>query len=218
MTSITMDDARFWTTRRALGWAGALVAWTIVPPILIGFTSAYFAPHVPGPDRHDTARVVMLIVFTLGLLIGALKLWRDYRRHIAYDTDVAWKRSANARRLVVSGIWRDCLIVGFVLGISGVFATIVPAGAPRIALAAVGALAVAYALVRSTIVYMRAIDDHERDANLWACYCGMTVYAALFFAQYLAGQIGLVVPYVHDAIFWTTLTVAGAVYSWKRYR
>lgn len=218
MTSIAMTDTRFWTTRRALGWTGALVAWTIVPPTLVGLTAGYLSRHVPGQDWRGMARVVMLIVFTLGLLIGGVKLWRDYRRHVTADADVAWKRAANARQLAVSGVWRDCLIAGFVLGISGTFAAIVPAGAPRIALATVAGLAVAYAFVRSTVVYMRKIDDHERDANLWACYCGMTVYAALFFTQYLAGEFGLVVPHVHDAIFWTTLTVTGGVYLWKRYR
>jgi len=218
MTSITVSDRAFWTTRRALGWVAALVLWTLLPPIAIGIVTTQLRQVYPEQNWREIGRVVALAVFTLGLAAGSWKLWRDYRRTIVIDGDEPWQQRANSKRLAVSGIWRDCMIAGFIAGIAGtVFATL-PPGAPRAAVAAVTGVALCYAMVRGTVLYMRTIDEQERDANLWGGYCGMSTYAALYFAQHIAGRFGVTVSHAHDAIFLVALTVTGGVYLWKRFR
>ena len=43
-------------------------------------------------------------------------------------------------------------------------------------------------------IYMRTVDEQERDANLWACYVGMCAYFLLYAAQYAMAALGRPVP------------------------
>lgn len=218
MMNITMADARFWTARRALRWAGLFLLLLIAMPLVLGLTSARLARIDPGHDWRQIGRVAALTLFPVGIIAGTAWLWRDYRRHAKLGGGEPWQRRAADRRLAVSTVWRDCVLAGFVIGLCCAFAGDVPPGAPRIVLAAAATLAIVYGVVRSTVHYMRTIDEQERDANLWATYCGLTVYMALFFAQYIAARFAIAVPHVHEAIFLITAAVAGGAFLWKRFR
>ena len=56
-----------------------------------------------------------------------------------------------------------------------------------------GALAL-WGFIYGTAVYMRTVDEQERDANLWACYVGMCAYFLLYAAQYAMAALGRPVP------------------------
>ena len=215
-----MVEARFWTTGRSLRWIALLLLLVIGMPFVLGLTTGWLERTNPGRGWEDIGRATALTIFAIGLTLGAAWLWRDYRRHIAAagGGGETWQRRATSRRLAISSVWRDCIIAGFVVGMACAFATQIAAGPGRIAMAIVAAIALAAGFIRSTVYYMRTIDEQERDANLWATYVALAVYTALFMAQYIAIKFAIVVPHVHEAIFLLTMAVACCVFLWKRFR
>lgn len=215
-----MDDARFWTVGRTLRWFGLLLLLVIGMPLVLGFTTAWLERADPASGWKDIGRATALTLFSVGMVAGTVALWRSYRRHTAAAArdGASWQRRATTRQLAVSGVWRDCLIAGFVVGIACALVTQVPAGLGRTVLAIVAVIALVGGFIRSTVHYMRTIDEQERDANLWATYVALAVYTVLFMAQYIAARFAIVVPHVHEAIFLLTMIVACCVFLWKRFR
>lgn len=71
---------------------------------------------------------------------------------------------------------------------------------------------------RGTAIYMRTIDEQERDANLWGCYVGMCVYFLLYVAQYAMASLGRPVPHAASGTFWIVMATMCGVFVWKRFR
>lgn len=80
-----------------------------------------------------------------------------------------------------------------------------------------GALAV-WGFVQGTAIYMRAVDEQERDANLWSCYIGMCVYFLLYAGQWALAALGSPVPHAALGTFVIVMAVLVGVFAWKRFR
>ena len=80
-----------------------------------------------------------------------------------------------------------------------------------------GALAV-WGFIQGTAIYMRTVDEQERDANLWACYVGMCVYLLLYAAQFALAALGRPVPYAALGTFLIVMNTVLGVFVWKRFR
>jgi hypothetical protein len=81
-----------------------------------------------------------------------------------------------------------------------------------------GGLLAVWGFLYGTAVYMRTVDEQERDANLWGCYVGMCVYFLLFALNALVEHIGQPIPHAHYAIFFATMISVLGVFAWKRFR
>lgn len=80
-----------------------------------------------------------------------------------------------------------------------------------------GALAV-WGFVYGTAVYMRTVDEQERDANLWGCYVGICVYFVLYALQFGLALLGRPVPYADLGTFLIVMVTVLGVFAWKRFR
>lgn len=81
-----------------------------------------------------------------------------------------------------------------------------------------GAALALWGFLFGTLIYMRRIDEQERDANLWGCYVGMCAYLVLFPASYAAAQLGHPVPHADVGIFFAVMFIVLGVFAWKRFR
>lgn len=81
-----------------------------------------------------------------------------------------------------------------------------------------GALLAVWGFVYGTAIYMRTVDEQERDANLWGCYVGICVYLVLFALRMAASALGRPVPYADLGIFLIVMTSVLGVFAWKRFR
>ncbi|HEU0044047.1 hypothetical protein [Sphingomonas sp.] len=80
-----------------------------------------------------------------------------------------------------------------------------------------GAMAL-WGFVYGTAIYIRTVDEQERDANLWSCYAGMCAYLLLFTLQFGAEVLGRPVPHADLGVFLIVMTVVLGVFAWKRFR
>lgn len=81
-----------------------------------------------------------------------------------------------------------------------------------------GALLAVWGFVYGTAIYMRAVDEQERDANLWGCYVGMCVYLVLFALSRGAWALGRPIPHADLGIFLIVMLSVLGVFAWKRFR
>ena len=132
--------------------------------------------------------------------------------------DEAWRETAKAvaheRRAI--WVWSPVFMAIGALAISGG----VMADQLWLQVAGIGcggSLAV-WGFVYGTAIYMRAVDEQERDANLWACYIGMCLYFLLYAAQFAAAAIGRPVPHAALGTFLIVMVVVLGVFVWKRFR
>lgn len=132
--------------------------------------------------------------------------------------DQTWQVRAATSRKARLAPWRDCFIAGAILGIVVPLAALSPQPGIRILLIVLAVAAGVFAMIRGTIVYMRRIDEQERDANLWGCYAGMSAYLALYILARAVALFGIVVPFADDAIFLIVMAITLAVFGWKRFR
>lgn len=132
--------------------------------------------------------------------------------------DQTWQARAAAARKARLAPWRDCFFAGAIVGVAVSLAALSAQPGIRIPLIVLAVAAGVFGLVRGTLVYMRRIDEQERDANLWGCYAGMSAYLALYVLARAAAQFGIVVPFADDAIFLIVMAVTLAVFGWKRFR
>lgn len=214
--SFTDDEDRetdFFTRGRILRWALIGFIALIVVPFGMGIAAAKMF----AVDR-ETAQTIAKVLPAILILGVSLAAWRSYRRHLNADPVLHANPRATDRQLGVAAIWRDAVIAGGVLGVGGVFLHQMPDGASRTALLVALVAVTGLAAVRGTLVYMRRIDEQERDANLWGAYCGVTLYLILYGAQLLAQRFGSPIPYAHDLIFGAVLVTTVAVTLWKRFR
>lgn len=91
-------------------------------------------------------------------------------------------------------------------------------GLPRSALLLAGLLMVVFGFVFGAAAYIRAADEQERQANLWACALGLWVYLALFGMRVLFEAFDLPPPISHEGVFLITMAVAGVVFLRQRFR
>lgn len=213
-----MTEAIFWTPGRVLRWCGLFLLLVLGVPLVVGLTSAWLHRVDPATDWRLIGRAVAMTLCAAGMIGGTIWLWRGYRSHAMAHGGATWEARATTRRLTVSSVWRDAMLAGFVVGIASAFASQMPPGGPRTALAVIASLALIYGILRSTVHYMNRIDEQERDANLWGTYWGMTVYVTLYFAHHVAGRFGIAVPHAHDLIFLVSVIVTAAAFLWKRFR
>jgi len=75
-----------------------------------------------------------------------------------------------------------------------------------------------WGFIYGTAIYMRTVDEQERDANLWGCYVGMCAYLLLFAITALLDYVGRPIPYAPYVVFFTTMMTVLAVFAWKRFR
>lgn len=69
-----------------------------------------------------------------------------------------------------------------------------------------------------TFIYMKVIDEQERNANLWACASGMCVYFTLFSLRVLIEALNAAPPYGHEEIFMASVLITFGVFLWRRFR
>lgn len=134
------------------------------------------------------------------------------------STDTQWQVAARAALRKQRAAWIGTILVGFA-GI-GLFVagSKIDASAVQIGLMGIATIMMVGSLLWGTLIYMRVIDEQERDANLWGCYVGMTVYLTLSLIRTLADLIGSTVP-INE--YWTllaTMTTVLVVFAWKRFR
>jgi hypothetical protein len=129
------------------------------------------------------------------------------------DWEVRSKRAARAIR----GAWIGTLIASIASAIA--FAVAMQSdGVVRLTALAVAAGGIAIAFAYGTYIYMRRIDELEREANLWGAYAGVSIYIALFTVKTVLAPIGIVFPYADAGIFVIVLMTFVAVFCWKRFR
>lgn len=87
----------------------------------------------------------------------------------------------------------------------------------RLVVFSAGLVALVGCLLWGTVIYMRVIDEQERDANLWSCYVGMVVYLALYVVKLVGTELALHLPITESGIFITTMIVVLAVFVWRRF-
>jgi hypothetical protein len=81
-----------------------------------------------------------------------------------------------------------------------------------------GALMTLWGFLYGTAVYMRTVDEQERDANLWGCYVGMCAYLLLFLLNEVLALVAQPIPHADRIIFAAVLTLVAGVFLWRRYR
>lgn len=207
------QEPGFFTRGRIVRWVLIGVLAMIVVPFCVGVAAATF-----GSVDRDIALTVAKVLPAFLILAVALAGWRSYQRHLVKDPVLRANPRAADRQLGIAAIWRDAVIAGILLGIGGAVLHHLPDGAGRTALLVAMIALTGLVAVRSTLVYMRRIDEQERDANLWGAYCGVTLYVLLYGAQLLATRFGSPIPHAHDLIFGAVLVTTLFVTLWKRYR
>lgn len=129
-----------------------------------------------------------------------------------------WQSRAAAQRAERRAywLWTPVFIGVGVLAIVG--GTMAPSPWLRWPGMACGAAIASWGVVYGTALYMRAVDEQERDANLWGCYVGMCVYLVLFLTRWLLVALGHSVPHADEGIFLLTMATVLGVFAWKRFR
>ena len=132
------------------------------------------------------------------------------------DTD--WQTEAAAARRRRLAPWIGTLVLSMIGGIAIGGAAALDASVMRTILIAIGGAAGLGALAWSSVVYMRVIDEQERDANLWGGYVGICAYLVLYPLRWTFYVLGQQPPFSHDAIFVAVMAVVVVVFVWKRFR
>ncbi len=134
------------------------------------------------------------------------------------NTDADWYGSARTANRQRRAAWLGTLLIGFT-GI-GLFVAGSEIDAPALqtGLMGIACLLLVVALVWGTVVYMRVIDEQERDANLWGCYAGMMVYLTVYGIKIMAEVTGSTVPITERGTLIATVATVLAVFAWKRFR
>lgn len=132
-------------------------------------------------------------------------------------TDTGWQASARRQLRNQRAAWIGTFVTIAIGG--GLFGASVqmPDTGVRTLLLATSLLAMVGGLIWSTLIYMRVIDEQERDANLWATYVGLLVYMTLYAVLYLCGLARVAVPLTHDGIFLATSVTTLIIFVWKRF-
>lgn len=128
-----------------------------------------------------------------------------------------WRKSAAATLARQRAAWIGTgltLVPGFALVVTG---GRVADSALGTVLLVIGIALSAIGMIWGSLIYMRVIDEQERDANLWATYVGMTVYFILYCAQFMARLAGTHLPIDQDITFFITIAVVLIVFVWKRF-
>lgn len=125
-----------------------------------------------------------------------------------------WRQQATRARWRYWGAWIGSPLL-FVVGLAVAGGGLI--GDDSIALAA-GAVLAAAGLVWSTVIYIRVVDEQERDATLWASYAAICVYFALFVARWLPILMHRPAPFDDRPVFVATMIAFLLVFSWKRFR
>lgn len=87
---------------------------------------------------------------------------------------------------------------------------------PLIAWAAVIAAVLAFAY--GCWVYYKTIDEVDLVDNLWGSTAGFYAYAVLFGSWFALDFVDAAPSINHVAIFWVSLTFAGLVYVYRKWR
>ena len=130
----------------------------------------------------------------------------------------AWKIQADAVARRRGRVWIGCGLLGAGAGAAIIVATRALTPEVRLAALALAGLLFAATTLWSTVIYMRGIDEQERDANLWSCYVGMCVYFVLFGVTFAARMLGHPLPQADIGTFIITVATVLAVFAWKRFR
>lgn len=129
-----------------------------------------------------------------------------------------WQASARSAIRQQRAAWLGTIMTGLMSGLLfGLGGALTDPVLQPIVLGAACLLMVA-ALIWGTLIYMRVIDEQERDANLWGTYVGMTVYLVLFAIKWIAELTHVAVPLSEQGIFTATMAAVLAVFTWKRFR
>lgn len=127
-----------------------------------------------------------------------------------------WQSQADALVAKRRAVWAWTPVLAFVAAVilvAGAFAH----GPLRWGCFTVGGAVGLWTLIYGTAVYMRRVDEQERDANLWGCYIGMCVYLALFAIHALMDQFGAGIVHADYYIFGIVMVTVMGVFSWRRF-
>lgn len=129
--------------------------------------------------------------------------WREQARAATHERRAIW-------------LWAPVFVVVGALAIAG--GLMAEQGWLRWPSLVCGAALAVWGFVYGTAIYMRTVDEQERDANLWGCYVGMCVYLVLFALSMTARALGRPVPYADLGIFLIVMVSVLGVFAWKRFR
>ena len=132
-------------------------------------------------------------------------------------SDTNWQASARASLRNQRAAWLGTIAMGVVSGILMGIGMNIAEGSARTFLLGGGLVAMVACLFWGTVIYMRVIDEQERDANLWSCYVGMVVYLALFAAKFIGEKLALNLPITDTGIFTATMAIVLPVFVWRRF-
>jgi len=211
-------DQRLWTLGRVAGWVAATSAVIAVAGVAMGLLAARL-DH--GTGAHPwRERILLAVPLVVTAIIGGaalLALRRSWPRRPGPDAG-EWQHRAAARARRTATVWMGAVaaiaITAIAVPTAAWAGTDTPAG---IGLLAIGLVTGVVGLVWGTVRYMRVIDDHERRANLYCGYAGLSTYVILFFVQMLARKV-IDLPRMDDAIFLVTSLVAGITFCIVRFR
>ena len=133
-------------------------------------------------------------------------------------SDTEWQTEASTARRRRLAPWIGTIVLSMIGGMAIGGAAALDASATRTILIAIGVAAGLGALAWSTVIYMRVIDEQERDANLWGAYVGICAYLVLYPLRWTFHVLGQQPPFSHDAIFVAVMAVVIVVFLWKRFR
>ena len=184
---------------------------TITTLFLGGMAAGYFDAHTP-----QTAAIASGSVLIVGIGVLAAYLCR-YGRF--------WQSWTQRKRLytvslLLAGVLGLVSAITLRLGVDDL-ATTNPYGGggpfdPRIAVGMAAIWLIGMGLV--VLLYHRTVDDHEKQAYLWA---GLAGYYAMVFVTpvwWLLARANLVPPVDAMALFLFVIIVNGIVYLWLKYR
>lgn len=133
-------------------------------------------------------------------------------------SDDDWQEQARTSLRKQRGAWFG---TGATAAVSGMFlglATVIEPGPLRLGAIVIGLALIVISMVWGTLIYMRVIDEQERDANLWGCYVGVVVYLSLYVIKSIGELLKIDLPINETGIFGATMITILAVFAWKRFR
>jgi len=211
-------DAPAWTLGRVAKWIGLTLILLFVAGVAAGFTAAWLdagtGARVWSGRISATAPLIALLVF------GGVG-WAALRRNwpTTRPGSDEWQRRAATRARRTWGAWIGTVATLAVAGMLVPFAAWLGIGTAAglalmiaaVALAVIGGL-------WGTLVYMKVIDEQERQANLWSGYAGLTTYFVLFFAELLIRKVVPGLPALDGAVFAAVSAVTLGTFLVKRFR
>lgn len=193
-------------------WPLAIILATVfIMGIVVGYLNAHHADGGAGPSALVGGGLVLLAgVVAMGLYLRRFGLfWKGWsRRKRMYMASIvgsgvlglvtAMLMQANESNSVADPFFSNSAL------------------SPDIAITL--ALIWSVGITVAVIVYQRSVDDHERQAYLWAGLAGYYAFVIPAPAWWVLARADLAPPVNAMALFVVTMVVNAAVYLWLKFR